>query len=91
MPLTGTALKRFTLAERNRKRNQSVTSEVKTRVKAARAAIADDPNTAGDAVAFAMRKLDKAASKGVIHKRAAARRRSRLQRRLNTALAGRSE
>ena len=91
MPLTGTALKRFKLAERNRKRNQALKSEIKTRVKTAHAAIEADPATAGDAVALAARKIDKAASKGAIHKRAAARRRSRLQRRLNAASAAKSE
>ena len=91
MPLTGTALKRFTLSERNRKRNQSVKSEVKTRVKIAHAAIAADPASADNAITLAARKLDKAASKGVIHNRAAARRKSRLQRRLNAALAAKDE
>ena len=44
--------------------------------------------SAEEATRVAMRDLDKAASKGVIHKRNAARRKSRLMKRLNALRAG---
>jgi small subunit ribosomal protein S20 len=64
-------------------RNKAVKSELKTRVKNASAAAGTED---GEALArTAQRRLDMAASKGVIHKNAAARRKSRLMKRLNAA------
>ena len=40
-------------------------------------------DAAADAVKAAVKRLDKAATKGIIHKNAAARRKSRLQKRIN--------
>lgn len=58
-------------------RNRAVKSEVKTAVRAAREAIATgDKVAAADAVSAANRKLDKAVSKGVLHKNQAANRKS---------------
>jgi small subunit ribosomal protein S20 len=57
-----------------RERNKAVKSELKTRVKAATA------TGDGDAVRLAQKRLDKAATKGVIHKNQAARRKSRLMK-----------
>ncbi len=64
-------------------RNKAVRSELKTRIKNAIAAVGTD-NAVATAV-LAQRKLDKAVSKGVIHKNAAARRKSRLAKKLNAA------
>jgi len=55
-------------------RNKAVKSELKTRVKTA-GATGD-----GDAVRLAQKRLDMAATKGVIHKNQAARRKSRLMK-----------
>ena len=61
-------------------RNKAVRSELKTRSKAAVAAAGADD---GDAkLREAIKRLDQAAAKGVIHKNAAARRKSRLVRRV---------
>ncbi len=60
-------------------RNKSVRSELKSRVKTALNS-GDD-----DAVRMAVKKLDSAASKGVIHKNTAARRKSRLMKKVNAA------
>ena len=58
-------------------RNKAVKSELKTVVRVAREAIASgDKSVAVNAVAAATRKLDKAVSKGVIHKNQAANRKS---------------
>jgi small subunit ribosomal protein S20 len=60
-------------------RNKSVRSELKSRVKTA-VGSGDD-----DAVRVAVKKLDSAVSKGVIHKNTAARRKSRLMKKVNAA------
>jgi small subunit ribosomal protein S20 len=59
-------------------RNKAVKSELKTRVKRATATIGDEKND--EEVRLAVKRLDMAASKGVIHKNQAARRKSRLMK-----------
>ena len=66
--------------ERRRLRNQAVRSELKTRTKVAQRAIAEGSDDAPDAVRAAQKRIDKAASKGRIHKNQAARRTSRLMK-----------
>ena len=70
--------------ETRRVRNKGVRSELKTRVKVADAGIASGAEDAAELVRVAQKRLGKAASKGVIHKNAAARRQSRLMRRAST-------
>jgi small subunit ribosomal protein S20 len=68
-------------------RNKAVRSELRTRVKNAVTAAetgAEAESTAA-AAKLAQKRIDKAATKGVIHKNAAARRNSRLAKRLNAA------
>ena len=72
-------IKRNRTNEKRRQRNRAVKSELRTRVKTA-LAIAGDEEQGDDALRTALKKIDKAASKGVIHKNAAARRKSRLVR-----------
>ncbi|HVE45157.1 MAG TPA: 30S ribosomal protein S20 [Acidimicrobiales bacterium] len=69
-------IKRNRQNERLRLRNKSVKSEVKTRVKMAVA------NPSPDTLREAVKKLDMAAAKGIIHKNQAANRKSRLMKRL---------
>ena len=60
-------------------RNRAVRSEVKTSVRQAREAIkVGDKSLAANAVTLASRKLDKADSKGVVHRNNAANRKSAL-------------
>ena len=66
--------------EARRVRNKGVRSELRTRVKTARTAVAEGAETAPEAVKAAQKRLDKAGQKGVIHKNAAARRTSRLMK-----------
>jgi len=66
-------------------RNKSVRSELKTRTKAALAGAADGAENVEDLARAAQKRIDKAATKGVIHKNAAARRKSRLAKRINAA------
>ncbi|WP_432482313.1 30S ribosomal protein S20 [Kineococcus esterisolvens] len=69
--------KRILTAEKARLRNKAVKSELRTAVRAVReAAAAGDTEKAQAALKHASRKLDKAASKGVIHKNQAANRKS---------------
>jgi len=78
-------IKRNRTNEEARERNKAVRSEVKTRVKHAEAAIAEGAENAEELVKIAVRSIDKAAGKGVFHKNAAARRKSRLTRTRVTA------
>jgi small subunit ribosomal protein S20 len=73
-------IKRNRQNEKARLRNKAVRSELKTRVKSALGA-AGTENEA-DALRQAVKRIDKAAAKGVIHKNAAARKKSRLARRI---------
>ena len=66
-------------------RNKAVRSELKTRTKAASAAIDAGAEDKVDRVKAAVKRIDSAASKGVIHKNAAARRKSRLMKRANAS------
>ena len=77
--------KRIITAEKARVRNRAVRSELKTAVKDVRKAVeAKDADTAQAAAYKANRLLDKAASKGIIHKNQAAKRKSGVQRLVNT-------
>jgi small subunit ribosomal protein S20 len=76
-------IKRNKQNEVRRLRNKAVRSELKTRVKSAIHAAEQGDDTAGDLLRAAAKRLDKAASKGVIHANQAARRKSRLARRTN--------
>jgi small subunit ribosomal protein S20 len=70
-------LKRIKTNEKARERNKAYKSELKTAVRATREAIsAGDKEKATEALRFASKKLDKAVSKGVIHKNQAANRKS---------------
>ena len=61
-------------------RNKAVKSELKTRVKTATATVGTDDHD--EAVRLAVKRLDMAAAKGVIHKNQAARRKSRLMKKV---------
>jgi small subunit ribosomal protein S20 len=71
-------IKRNKQNERRRLKNKAVRAELKTRTKNALATAEAGAETATDALRLAIKRIDKAASKGVIHKNAAARRKSRL-------------
>lgn len=87
MPNTKSAKKDLLIHERNRLRNQSVKSKLKTLRGKAQVAISADAVTSVTAVKEALKAFDTAATKGVIHKNTAARRKARLMKRLNAAQA----
>jgi small subunit ribosomal protein S20 len=62
-------------------RNKAVRSELRTRTKTAQAAIGEGTEHADEALRLAIKRIDKAAAKGVIHKNQAANRKSRLMKR----------
>jgi small subunit ribosomal protein S20 len=66
-------------------RNKAVRSEVKTRVRSAIAAAKAGDDTTDEQVRLAVKRLDMAAAKGVIHRNQAARRKSRLMARVRQA------
>ncbi len=73
------AIKRNRSSKRRAARNQTARSQARTAVKNARSAIASGEDVSKNVNAAASA-LDKAAEKGVIHKRNAARRKSRLMK-----------
>jgi small subunit ribosomal protein S20 len=76
-------------SRKRRVRNLNTRSRLKTAVGKARTAItAGDPIVAAEMARQASRLLDKAASKGIVHKRQADRRKSRLARRFGKAFSG---
>ena len=79
------AIKRIKQNKVKNERNKHVRSTLKTFIKRVREAVASkDPNTAKEALAAALPVIDKAATKGVIHKANASRNPSRLTKLVNT-------
>ncbi|MEY4418251.1 MAG: hypothetical protein RIQ88_689 [Actinomycetota bacterium] len=77
-------IKRIGTNAKAAERNKAVRSEVKTAVKAVRtAAAAGDKAKAAEALKTATKKLDKAVSKGVIHKNQAANRKSAIAKKVS--------
>jgi len=74
-------IKRNRQNERRRLRNKSVRSEMRTRTKTAVAALDSGAEDAAEALRLAVKRIDKAAAQGVIHKNQAANRKGRLMRR----------
>ena len=82
------AQKQERVAERRQQRNRSIRSQVKTNItKAEKLVFSGELAVAREAVVNAVASLDVAAEKGIIHKNNAARRKSRLMKKLNTAIA----
>jgi small subunit ribosomal protein S20 len=85
MPNIKSAIKRVKTSDANRAQNATVKSTMRTSIKTVETALANNEvETAREALLTAAKKLDKAASKGLIHKNAAARKKSRLTKKLNS-------
>jgi small subunit ribosomal protein S20 len=92
LPSSKSAQKQVRVTERKRLKNKSITSLCKTNItKAERLIFSGELESAREAVAAAITSLDKAAEKGVIHPNNAARRKSRLMKKLNQAQASASD
>lgn len=76
-------IKRNRQNEKRRQRNRAVRSEIITRTRTAEAAAEQgDAVETAEAARMAIKRIDKAASKGVLHPNTAARKKSRLMKRL---------
>jgi small subunit ribosomal protein S20 len=76
-------IKRNRTNEINRLRNKAVKAEVKTRIKNAVRSAEGGTETSADDLRLAVKRLDMAAAKGIIHKNQAANRKSRLEKAIN--------
>jgi small subunit ribosomal protein S20 len=91
MPNRKSAIKSLRKSKKRHSRNQSVLSELKTSDKKYMALISDNKlDEAKNYLKEYTAKLDKAASKKIIHKNKASRKASRLTKRLNTATSART-
>ena len=84
-------IKRNRQNERRRVNNKSVRSELKTRTKNALLAAESGAEDSAERLREAVKRIDKAAAKGVIHANQASRRKSRLVRRIAAITAGSGE
>jgi len=83
MPNIKSAKKRVLISKANYERNKAYRSALKTAIKKADAAIDAKAPEAAEAVKVAVKKIDQAAVKGIIHTNNAARKKSALMNRLN--------
>ena len=86
MANTKSAIKRIRTSEKRRLRNRTVRSRVRSALKTARTAVTTAGEDARTAVLQAIRTLDKAVTKGVVHPNTAARKKSALARKLGGGL-----
>lgn len=87
MPNIKSAVKRVKVSAKKNLRNRMVKSGVRTSIKKFEAAMEADPKTANVQLTATTSAIDKAVSKGIIHKNAANRKKARLAKQLNKAAA----
>ncbi len=85
MPNIKSAKKRVLISEANYLRNKSYRSALKTALKKADAAIEAKSADAAETVKVAVKKLDQAQAKGIMHRNAVSRKKAQLANRLNKA------
>ena len=84
MPIIKSSVKDLRRTERRSARNRAAQGKLRSTLKRARAAVAaGQTEVAQKAVAEALPVIDRAPGKGILHKNAAARHKSRLMRRLS--------
>ena len=83
-------IKRNKQNEGRRLRNKAAKAEIKTRIKTAVRVGEEGGETSVESLRMAVKKLDKAAARGIIHKNQASNRKSSLMKRLAKASAGSS-
>ena len=83
MPNIKSAKKRVLVNKTKAARNKSANSALKTAIKKADLAIADNAENKNEVVKVAIKKIDMACTKGILHKNTAARKKSNLATRLN--------
>jgi small subunit ribosomal protein S20 len=80
-------IKRNRTNEVRRLRNKAAKSELKTRIKSAVVSVETGAETSAEDLRLAVKRLDKAAARGIIHKNQASNRKSRLIKRINSLTA----
>ncbi len=83
MPNIKSAKKRVIVNATKAARNKATNSALKTAIKKANAAIEANDAAKADAVKVAVKKIDQAAAKGLLHKNNAAHKKSQLVNKLN--------
>ncbi len=83
MPNIKSAKKRVLVSQANYERNKAYRSALRTAIKKADAAIESNAADAGEVVKVAVKKIDQATVKGIIHKNNAARKKASLMTKLN--------
>ncbi|MCR5653344.1 MAG: 30S ribosomal protein S20 [Ruminococcus sp.] len=85
MPNIKSAKKRVKVIATKTARNKEIKSALKTAVKKAYIAIENNADNKAEAVNYAVKKIDQAAAKGILHKNKAARSKSNLAKRMNAS------
>ncbi len=86
MPNTASAKKRLRQNDKRRQHNRALKSQMRTQIRRVREAVkAGDSEKAQSEFRLATKRLDRAASKNLIHKNAAARTKSRLNKLVKSA------
>ena len=85
MPNIKSAKKRVKVIATRTARNKAIKSDLKTALKKADAAVNDNAENKAEVVRTAIKKVDMACSKGIMHKNKAARKKSQLAKKLNAA------
>ena len=85
MPNSKSAKKRVQVAEVRAARNKACNSALKTSIKKANAAIDINDANKAEAVKAAVKSIDQAAAKGILHKNCAAHKKSAIVKKLNAA------
>lgn len=87
MPNIKSAKKRVKVIATKTLQNKTLSSALKTTIKKASAAVVNNAEEKNEAVRLAVKKIDQAASKGILHKNTASRKKSALARKLNSTKA----
>jgi small subunit ribosomal protein S20 len=87
MPNIKSAKKRVKVIATKTLHNKAINSALKTEMKKANLALETKAEDKAEAVRIAIKKIDQAAAKGILHKNTAARRKSALARKLNVSSA----
>lgn len=92
MPNIKSAAKRVRITRKRTLRNASLKSALRTAIKKFNTALqSGDLNLAEQLLREAVRRIDKSVTKGILHRNAAARRKSRLTRKFQAALKAQSQ
>ena len=82
MPNIKSAKKRVKVIETKTARNKAIKSDLKTALKKADAAVNDNAENKAEVVKAAIKKVDMACTKGIMHKNKAERKKSQLAKKL---------